>query len=84
MGVGVCICVVNVRTCVGRYVHDVLFSPFQRREEEEHVKTMYVETLEQERQEAMKKEIEEVKRRKRYRQHLLSLFCIISGVNPAH
>ena len=45
------------------------------------MKAMYVEAMEQERQEAMKKEVEEVTRRKRY---LLSLFCIISGANPAH
>ena len=61
-GMYVCLCVLDVRT----YACDVLFAPFQRREEEEHVKAMYVETMEQERQEAMKKEVEEVTRRKRY------------------
>lgn len=61
-GMYVCLCVLEVHM----YACDVLFAPFQRREEEEHVKAMYVETMEQERQEAMKKEVEEVTRRKRY------------------
>ena len=61
-GMYVCLCVLEVRM----YACDVLFAPFQRREEEEHVKAMYVEAMEQERQEAMKKEVEEVTRRKRY------------------
>ena len=73
---GVCIWYVYTCVCVcwevRTYACGVLFAPFQRRDEEEHVKAMYVEAMEQERQEAMKKEVEEVTRRKRY---LLSLFA---------
>lgn len=58
--------------CVGRHACDVMCAPFQRREEEEHVKAVYDEAMEQERREAVRKEKEEAKRKRQYEQTLAS------------
>lgn len=66
-------------------VCDVMCVPFQRREEEEHVRTVYDEVMEQERREAVRKEKEEVTRKKRYRQTCTQLpsFSMLSNAYPA-
>lgn len=70
--------------CVGG-VCDAMCVPFQRQEEEEHVRTVYDEAMEQERREAVRKEKEEVTRKKRYRQTCTQLPSFsMSGAYPAH
>lgn len=58
----------------------------QRREEEEHVKTVYDKAMEQERREALRKEKEEATRKKRYKHEpkILPRFSVLSPAIPAH